>query len=158
MLIAFLPFFTLVVSYAMLRGGGPERTCALVFVAMAALQYSGRLFFVRVFDSVDLLSLAVDVFALLAFTFIALEANRKWPLCVAAMQLLSCASHLGREISDKVEPLVYASLKAGPTLVALTLLLIGTVLYHRKAKRGENPVGWMPGHQVPAWVPAFLMP
>lgn len=156
MLFAFVSALTLVVAYAMWRGGAPERGGALVFIVMAVLQYTGRLFFDRVFETVDLLSFSVDLFAFASFTFIALQANRRWPLFLAAMQLLSCVSHFGREVSGKVEPLVYATLKARPTIAALVILLIGTLVHRARVKRGVQIASWTAGTTWPTWVPEFL--
>lgn len=156
MLIPFLIGFTFVVSYALWRGSAPERAGALIFVLMAVLQYSGRLVFARVFDTLDPLSLAADLFAFIGFTWLALSANRIWPIFVAAMQLLSCASHFGREISCKVEPLVYAVLTAGPTIAALAILVIGALANQSRTRRGVRLASWTKGTAFPDWVPAFL--
>lgn len=156
MLIPFLIGFTIVVSYALWRGSAPERAGALIFILMAVLQYGGRLVLSRVFDTVDLLYLAADLFAFISFTLLALSANRIWPLFVAAAELLSCASHFGREISSKVEPLVYAVLTAGPTIVALAILLIGTLAHHSRTRRGVRLASWTKDTTFPRWVPAFL--
>jgi hypothetical protein len=156
MLIPFLTGLLLIVSYALWRGGAPERADALVFVLMAVFQFSGRLFFDRVFSTVDLLGFATDLLALAGFTLIALQANRIWPLFIAAMQLLSCVSHFGREVSDKVEPLVYAVLMAGPTAVGQVILLAGTLAHRRRIKRGIRMESWTPGTVLPAWMPGFL--
>ena len=156
MLVTFIFALTIVVGYALWRGGAPERSGALVFILMAVLQYTGRLFFDRVFQAVDPLNLAVDLFAFASFTLIALHANRIWPLFIAAMQLLSCASHFGRGVSHKVEQLVYAVLMAGPTVAALIILLIGTLVHRARVKRGVQTASWTKGTTWPAWIPEFL--
>lgn len=156
MLIPFLFGFAIVVSYAMWSGGAPERAGAVVFILMALVQYPGRLIFDRVFNDIDPLSFSVDLFAFAGFTIIALWANRTWPLFIAAMQLLSCASHFGRELSSKVEPLVYALLKAGPTIAALVILMIGTLTHRARIRRGVRLASWTDDTTLPAWLPAFL--
>jgi len=156
MLTAFLFALTFVVGLALWKGGAPERCGALVFVLMALLQYTGRLFFERVFDAVDPLAVTVDVVALSGFTLIALQANRTWPFFIAAMQLLSCASHFGRDISSKVEPLVYALLAYGPTTAAIAVLLIGVLAHLARVRRGFIIPGWTTGTTFPAWVPRAL--
>lgn len=156
MLIPFLTAFTLIIGYALWRGGAPERAGALVFILMALFQYSGRLFFDRVFSTVDVFGVVTDLLAFSGFTLIALQANRIWPLFIAAMQLLSCASHFGREVSSKVEPLVYSVLIAGPTTVALVILLIGTMAHQLRIKRGAPLPSWVKGARFPAWTPDFL--
>lgn len=156
MLIVYLFALTSVVGLALWKGGAPERCGALVFVLMALLQYTGRLFFERVFDAVDPLAVAVDVFALVGFTLIALQANRTWPFFIAAMQLLSCASHFGRDISTKVEPLVYAILALVPTGTAIGILLIGVLAHMARVRRGATIPGWTAGTTFPAWFPRAL--
>ncbi len=107
-------------------------------------------------NTVDLLILSADLFALAGFTLLALWANRIWPLFIAALQLLSCASHFGREISSKVEPRVYAVLMLGPTVAALVVLLIGTLAQRVRIKRGVHLPSWSKGTALPRWFPAFL--
>lgn len=157
MLLAYLSFLLLVVGFALWRGGAPERLCALVFVLMAVLQYPSQLLFGKVFSTVDVVSLGVDVVAFAAFTLVAMVANRSWPLCIAAMQLLSCASHFGREASDKVEPLVYAVLKAGPTAAAVLILFIGTLAHQYRRAVGRQIQPWVADFRPPFWLPKFLM-
>ena len=154
--IAFLLALTLVVTFAMWQGGAPERWAALVFIMMIVLQAIGRLFFAQVFDRVDLLSFAVDLFAFTSYTWLALFANRTWPLFIAAMQLLSCVAHFGREVSSTVEPVVYAVLTSGPTLAALAILLIGTLVHRARLNRGVQLTSWAHGTTLPAWIPQFL--
>lgn len=141
------------VFFALTKGGAPERLCAIVFVLMAALQYSGSFAFGRVFEAVDLVSLAVDLLGALAFTAVALVADRLWPLLISAMQLISCVSHFGREIAPKVEPLVYSVLRSGPTLAALVILAVGTILHQRRVLKQGMDASWISSFQAPVWLP-----
>src|SRR5690606_37232759 len=97
-------------------GAAPERLCAAVIVGMqgadAALHaIAGRGAF---YHSVDVGHLAIDLLAALAFHHIAVNANRIYPLWLAAFQLISVLAHFARQASDTVAGLAYAYLGYGP--------------------------------------------
>lgn len=156
MLTAFYVIFVISVALAIWQGGSPERLAALVILLMALLQFLGSSIFGRQFAVVDLVSLSVDVVGLVGMTAIAFFANRYWPLWTSAMQLLSCVSHLGREISGKVEPLVYAVLKTGPTFIVLIILLLGTLLHWRRQRKFAQDPSWIASFRPPEWMPQSL--
>ncbi len=138
------------------EGGAPERLCAGVISAMFAIQFVGLLATDNRYDQIDPISLSVDLLGLSGMTAIALFANRIWPLWTSAMQLLSCTSHLGREVSGKVEPLVYAVLKTGPTFVVLIILLLGTLLHWRRQRKFAQDPSWIASFRPPEWMPQSL--
>lgn len=152
----FTALLLITLALAFWQGGSPERLCAGVVLLMALLQFLGNALFGRIFDQVDLVSLIVDLTGFVGMTAIALFANRIWPLWTSAMQLLSCTSHLGREVSGKVEPLVYSILKTGPTFLVLLILLMGTFHHWWRLKEGVKDSAWVDGFQPPAWIPRFL--
>lgn len=144
------------IAFAFWKGGAPERLCALGFVVMATVQYLGTLIVGRVYGSVDIMSLTVDCLGLLGFTAVALVANRMWPLCIAAMQLIACVSHFEREISTRIEPLAYAIMRSGPTFIALVILAMGTTFHVYRVKRRGADSSWLPTFHPPDFWPTFL--
>lgn len=138
-------------AFAIWKGGAPERLCAWVILLMAVAQYVGFALIGRVFKTLDVVSLSVDLIGLVGMTAIALHANRTWPLWTSAMQLLSCASHLGRDISDRVEPLVYSILKSAPTFLVFLILMIGTAMHQLRLRKLGQDTDWVGSVPLGDW-------
>jgi len=118
-------------------GAAPERLCAAVIVGMqgadAALHaIAGRGAF---YHSVDVGHLAIDLLAALAFLHIAVNANRIYPLWLAAFQLISVLAHFARQASDTVAGLAYAYLGYGPFYLEIVVVLGGIALHARRVRR-----------------------
>ena len=156
MLEIFLACMLFSIGAALVYGGAPERLGAAVVVLMAFAQFTGHQLSQAAYLNVDMVSLIVDLVGLLGMTAIALHANRIWPLWTAALQLLSCASHVGRDLSSQAEPLVYSILKSSPTFVVFILLMAGTLQHQLRVKRQGQDSPWTPSVRVPPWAPQFL--
>lgn len=140
------------VGFALLKGGTPERLVAAIIVAMTIIQPIAHLVIPKQFSNVDIAGVTVDLMAFVGITVIALFADRKWPLWSAALQLLACVAHLVRMISIKVEPLVYATLKATPTVAVICVLIIGTEMHRRRLLRHGVDQSWAKLLPQPFWM------
>ncbi len=144
---AFFAFFGAVIMLGAIMGGKPERYGVLTLLAMFAVQivlYStvGR----PNWDGVDLVSTTADFVGFVGFTIIALNADRRWPLVAAAMQLISLMAHYSQGFEVMVGG-AYADFKAMPTLTAILTLLFGVLFHrHRLYVHGEDR-DWMPFSQ-----------
>src|SRR6188768_4582141 len=77
------------------RGGPPERLAATIIVAWMVTDVSYHLLFgPSGFDLVDPVHVILDGAELVAIMWLALRANRMWPLWAAAAQLICVSSHL----------------------------------------------------------------
>src|SRR5690606_33409118 len=96
-------------------GAGPERLCAAVIVGMQGADAVLHAVADRgaVYHSVDAGHLAIDASAALAFLLIAVNANRIYPLWIAALQLISVLAHFARQASETIAGLAYAYLAYG---------------------------------------------
>src|SRR5690606_4716121 len=108
-------------------GAGPERLCAAVLVGMQGADavlhaVAGR---GALYHSVDTGHLAIDLVAALAFLLIAVNANRIYPLWMAAFQLISVLAHFARQASATVAGLAYAYLGYGPFYLEILVALGG---------------------------------
>ena len=125
-------------------GGAPERWGVATLVGMLiihALPYG--LFADPIYHSVDVVVLVGDVLALGAFTAIALNAKRIWPLFAASLQIISVLGHFARSVTD-IMGLSYSLLNTVPTTLVLTLVLSGAAMHQvRLHRRGEDP-DWVP--------------
>ena len=142
-ILAFIAILILSVSFALVRGGGPEKWGAMVIVTMTMIQVGSRFFEHQRFHSVDLTSVIVDAYGVIGFGAIALYARRAWPIWATSLQILSLSSHFARQADAEVSPMVYALMKSSPTFFVLLALFVGAVAHRRRLRvHGKDP-GWM---------------
>lgn len=130
--ILFWGYLLLVCGYAFWRGRRPERlaaaACLLATIATVFVIPPVELRY----DAPDLALLAIDLAMLAAFTAIALNSDRFWPLWVAGLQLTMTMSHLMRAINPDLISKVYAAASVLWSYPILLIILIGTWRTHRR--------------------------
>lgn len=130
---------------ALIWGGGPERAVALTWLLI--FEIADGLYH-AVFEqsyslvNVDAFHAAHDVVAWIGFTFIALNANRNYTLCIAAMQLLAVVAHLSRSLSEMITPIAYAVMVIAPGWLQLLCLTIGLLRHVRRKRRYGEYRDW----------------
>lgn len=82
-------------TYALLKGGGPERVGALVLAA-ASISSFAIVAHPRNLYTVEPGLFLVDAAMLIAFAVLALRVDRFWPIWVSAFAGLGLLGHLGR--------------------------------------------------------------
>lgn len=119
---------------AVWRGGGPERLCAGTMIGMVAAEFAYHSLFVagETFGRFDLWHFTLDSLGLVSFLTIALQANRFYPLVLAAAQLVAFTSHIVRALVEPVSSLAYYLLYNMPFWFQLIILAIGIVRYGRR--------------------------
>jgi hypothetical protein len=138
-LILFLVLWLGCCLYALVRGGGPEKIGALIFLVAALLSALLEEPKGSRFDSVEFGMLIVDLTVLAALLALALRADRFWPLWMCAMQGVQVFSHFAIAINTTVIPWAYwnaQTLWSYPML----LLLAAATAWHRSRlrKRGAD--------------------
>ena len=91
---------------AVLRGGSYERLAAGGMLAAWAFTL---LFYRTNFREPEWGILAVDVAALVLFTWIALRSDRFWPIFAAGFHLLAIVTHLARTVDQTVGHWAYGT-------------------------------------------------
>ncbi|TFI59813.1 hypothetical protein E2493_02975 [Sphingomonas parva] len=130
-------------SYAMVRGGAPERIVGLsLLIAPGSTRLLQQDFTSR-FIGVEVGVLVVDVILLTVLLAVALNADRFWPLWLAAFQLFGTGAHLVRALDAHVERVAYAILMAGWSYPMILILAVGTWRHVRRARAGADP-DWSP--------------
>ena len=117
------------------RGGPPERFAA-IFLAGPVLADTvyHLLFGPSGFDRVDPWHVFLD-FTILGFvTWLALRANRIWPLFVAAAQLLSVTGHIAVILQPDGMRRAYWAMTQLPQYIQLTALLAGAWAHARRER------------------------
>jgi hypothetical protein len=139
----FLALLGLSSSYAILRGGGPERlAAATLLVGVGASATVGTIRMEGGFLAVPIRLLMIDLFVLAAFIVIAVRANRIWTIPFAACQLLTVMAHLMRLVSPKIIPLSYAFLTVIWSWPMIAVLAYGTWAHMRRRLNGNIIPDW----------------
>ena len=102
--ILYIALLALSCGYAFLRGGRYERliagVCILGTIATVIVNSPLNRMYVRVEGG----ALAVDLAVLIAFTFVALQSDRFWPLWVAGLQLTTSVAHFLKALDPHLIP------------------------------------------------------
>jgi len=141
-IILFYALLVLSVSAALWKGGAPERTgAAIIFVALT-LEWVGRAFVPPDFNSIYPVAAIIDAIATASFGALSLYARRVWPIWATALQLLSLTSHFAEGIEPS-HPGIYITMKSGPTLAVLVVLLLGAIFHRRRLRQFGSDPAWM---------------
>lgn len=142
--------------YALLLGGAPERLTALIFIAanLATLLILSPL--PQRYGSVEVGAFAVDLAMFCALVWIALHADRFWPMPMSALQGVATISHALGLAHTPVIALVYGVLSQ-IWFIPMTLVLAIATLRHRVRVRttGAEPA-WV--RQPPITAPPGISP
>jgi hypothetical protein len=119
-------------------GRGPERwLIGLFIVTMVMPPYVFKLFGLGnvAFGPFAWIWIGIDVFATVAFTAIAVNANRNYPLWIAGFQLVAMGAHVVRGLVDTVSVFAYVVLSAGPAYCQLVLIFAGFLRHVGRERR-----------------------
>lgn len=129
-------------SYALLRGGAPERIGAAIYAVGSALTIVARQQVEIRYGSVEVGAFVVDIVALIAFLVLALFARRLWPLWMTAFQAIGTAGHFAKLADPEMIRWAYAFLLGIWSYPMLLLLAIGTYSHQRRLKRTGSDPSW----------------
>jgi hypothetical protein len=95
--------------YAFWRGGPPERIGATILTAGSLLTFAALLSrTAAIYRSLEVGVFLVDVATLFGFLILALRAERLWPLCITALQIVGTAGHAVKLVDPQTLPYAYA--------------------------------------------------
>jgi len=129
-------------GYALWRGGAPERIGASIFLGAAALTVAALSGPIGRFASVEVGVFIVDATMLLALVALALTAKRRWPLWIAAFQVIQVTGHAVKMADPTVVPWAYAFILAIWSYPMLLVLAFGTFNHQRRLKRFGTDPSW----------------
>ena len=142
-ILLFNALFLICIGYALIKGGRPERSVAIIFCAARLLSDLVLYFTGSYYQAPEIGEIAVDGMTFGALVWVALAADRFWPMLVAAMQGVSLLAHLGRLIAYDILQTVYLNavqLWAYPQLVVLALGTARVDLRRRNIRAGWWPL------------------
>lgn len=126
---------------ALIVGAGPERAMAatwLFFFEVLPIAYKivwGATFQLA---NVDLFLASLDLCAGGLWLTVALNANRNYPLLIAALQMLAIGAHFARGLIESIAPVAYATMMMAPGWLQL-LVLGGGLIRHVVRRRRYGP-------------------
>jgi len=117
------------------QGGPPERLAAMVIVGWVLIDALYHVFFgPSGFDRVDPVHLVLDGGELVAIVWLALSANRTWPLWAAAAQVICVSGHIALLIHPDGMRRAYWAMTQLPQYIQLTALLLGATAHARRVR------------------------
>ncbi|HEU4651800.1 MAG TPA: hypothetical protein VFS49_10335 [Croceibacterium sp.] len=120
---------------AVARGGPPERLAAAIIVSWILADVVYHLMFgPSGFAHVDPVHLFLDGSELVAIVWLALRANRMWPLWAAAAQLICVSGHFALFMEPGMQRAYWAMTQL-PQYIQLTALVLGAVAHARRFER-----------------------
>lgn len=135
-----------VAAYAMLRGGQPERSVALLLAGTSAIDFVYHLLCGPPrFEHVEAVHLVIDSGVLAALLWIALHANRGWPLWACSAQLIVMLGHVAKLMEVREVFRGYWAITQFPFLLQLTVLFIGTSAHVARFRHVGPYHGWRAG-------------
>lgn len=144
---AVLTFFVTVCLLARYKGGPPEQFASallLGWILVDALYH--KLFGPSGFTYVDPVHVVFDGTELAAITWLALRANRIWPLWAAAASLITFSGHLAMMARPSGLNQAYWAMSAVPQFIQLAACLLGIVAHQRRLKKLGRPYrSWRKG-------------
>lgn len=118
------------------RGGPPERIAAAIIVVWVVADVLYHLLFgPSGFKEVDPVHVVLDGGELVAIVWVALHANRMWPLWAAAAQLICVCGHLVAYLNEGGMRRAYWALTQLPPYIQLLALLLGAFAHVRRKRR-----------------------
>jgi hypothetical protein len=136
--ILYIALLALSCGYAFLRGGRYERLVASVCIlgTIATVIVNSPLN--RMYVHVEGGALAVDLAVLIAFTIVALQSDRFWPLWVAGLQLTTSVAHFLKALDPHLIPQAYGLAVRFWSYPILVILAVGSWRAHRRMRQERN--------------------
>lgn len=138
-----LALFAAASSYALWRGGPPERIAAKIVIVWILTDVGYHLLFgPSGFVVVDPAHLVIDGAELVAITWVALRANRIWPLWAAASQVMTISGHIVVLIGDSGINYAYWAMTQLPPYVQLLAMVCGATFHAHRFRRIGHYRSW----------------
>lgn len=127
------------------RGDAPERVLAGIMLGMVVVDriyHLGRGTDLLVYHGVDVVHLAIDTSSLLGIGYVALHANRFYPLWIGGAQIIAFSSHFYRLGLVEIQTTAYQVMSIIPSYVQLLAMALGLACHMRRQKRRGNYPSW----------------
>lgn len=135
--------FAATVLFALRKGGEPERLVTTILIATVLLDLLNHAVFgMPAFFSVDPGHLVIDSWAMIALLWVALRANRGWPMWVCSAQIIVVLAHMSKLIDLSLVRYGYFVMTQMPIFIQAAALLVGTIAHLRREERIGHYHAW----------------
>jgi len=132
-------------ALALRKGDEPEQLTALVMMtSLFGDRINHWLLGTPNYFTVNPGHFVLDGWMLIVVVWIALYANRGWPLWIGALQLIAVAGHMAKLFDVSAIRRGYWAMVAVPGYVQLLVLWIGLLAHIRRVKRVGRYAAWRP--------------
>lgn len=136
-------------AYAWLRGGGPEKAAAALWlIAFLATVFSYSAMSSR-FYSLEIGPFIVDLLTLAALIILMLHADRYWPTALVGLHLVGTAGHFVKLMAPDTIRLAYAIMSAFLAYPILAVIAIGVHRHQLRLTRNGNDNAWLVSWRSP---------
>ena len=145
MSIYFLLFWSslLLVSLGSFRWGGrPEKAVSVMFLGAAIVTSLIRPAASITYRDVEVGVFLVDALLLAGLVWVTVRADRWWPICATALQVLTVLSHAGKAVNPNLWQYGYQLMAVWASWPMVAVLAVGVI---RCRLRRATPVGISPG-------------
>ncbi len=125
-------------AVAFIIGGSPERLAAATMLVATALSFIVRRHQGHDFSETEWTLFAIDFAVQLALVWLAVRADRFWPITAAGIHLSEILAHLAQMLTHRIDPGIYARAEVLGSYLVLGLILIGSLNHHRRRKRAAS--------------------
>lgn len=132
---------------ALVYGGAPERSVALIYLLGAAASWAALRPIDERYAGLEVGVFLVDLVMFGGLMAVALKSRRYWPLWITAMQFLQVTSHFTK-IMPEVIRLAYGIIVSFWAYPMLIILAAGTVRHRIRASTGGDEGSWRSGIRV----------
>jgi len=136
---------TAVLAFALRKGEEPERLVSGVIIATAALDVLNHATFGDpAFFAINPGHLVIDMWALACLLWVALRANRGWPLWACSAQIIVVLAHTSKLIDLSLVRYGYFAMTQLPVTIQAVALLVGTRAHLLRRERIGQYHAWRP--------------
>lgn len=129
-------------GFALWRGGGPERTVALLFVAASIASDNAYAIGTDKYLNVELGVLLVDLALLASLAAVMILANRFWPIAMVSLHALGVLAHWVRAQEASMFAPTYNALLSLWSYPMLLILVMATVRHRRRLRQSGADPSW----------------
>lgn len=131
------------VVFAARKGGEPEQSVAAILLATFALDVANHAIFGDpAWFAVNPGHLVIDLWAFIILLWVAVRANRAWPLAVSAAQALVVLGHVAKLWELAMVRKAYWVMTQVPFSLQLLVLIFGTAAHMQRSRRLGDYHGW----------------
>ncbi len=131
--------------FALRKGDEPEKLVAMIMVAEVPLDLGNHAAYgYPTWFAVNPGHFVIDLWVLITMAWVALRANRGWPLWACAMQLIVVVAHLGKLFEIDEARRSYWLMSQVPGLAQVVTLILGTHAHVLRQRRIGRYAPWRP--------------